>query len=55
VRAKIYESEIYARAKYILEWIEGMYEEKVYTGDSKIESSIFKNLELTVDRLLQAR
>jgi Uma2 family endonuclease len=39
----------------ILEWIEGLYEEKVYMGDSKIESSIFKNLELTVDRLLQAR
>jgi Uma2 family endonuclease len=39
----------------ILEWIEGLYEEKVYMGDSKIESSIFENLELTVDRLLQAR
>jgi Uma2 family endonuclease len=38
----------------ILEWIEGLYEEKVYMGDNKIESSIFKNLELTVDRLLQA-
>jgi Uma2 family endonuclease len=38
----------------ILEWIEGLYEEKIYMGDSKIESSIFKNLELTVDRLLQA-
>jgi Uma2 family endonuclease len=39
----------------ILEWVEGLYEEKFYMGDSKIESSIFKNLELTVDRLLQAR
>jgi Uma2 family endonuclease len=39
----------------ILEWIEGLYEEKVYMGDSKIESSLFENLELTVDRLLQAR
>jgi Uma2 family endonuclease len=38
----------------ILEWIEGLYEEKVYTGENTIESSIFKNLDLTVDRLLKA-
>jgi Uma2 family endonuclease len=39
----------------ILEWIEGLYEEKVYTGDNLLLSSLFENLDLTADRLLQAR
>jgi Uma2 family endonuclease len=39
----------------ILEWIEGLYEEKVYMGDNLLESSLFDRLDLTVDRLLQAR
>ncbi len=39
----------------ILEWVDGFYEEKVYAGDSKIESVILANLDLTVDRVLQAR
>jgi Uma2 family endonuclease len=39
----------------ILEWIEGLYEEKVYTADNLLQSSLFDNLDLTVDRLLQAR
>jgi Uma2 family endonuclease len=39
----------------ILEWVEGLYEEKVYQGDSRIESSILENLDLNVDRVLQAR
>jgi Uma2 family endonuclease len=47
----------------ILEWVEGLYEEKVYVGDNKIESTILANLDLTVerearhqgDRVLQAR
>ena len=39
----------------ILEWIEGLYEEKVYIGDNVLQSSLFENLDLTVDRLLQAR
>jgi Uma2 family endonuclease len=39
----------------ILEWIEGLYEEKVFTGDNILQSSLFDNLDLTVDRLLQAR
>jgi Uma2 family endonuclease len=39
----------------VLEWVEGLYEEKVFAGDNKIESSVFANLDLTVDRLLQAR
>ncbi len=39
----------------ILEWIEGLYEEKIYMGDDLLQSSLFENLDLTVDRLLQAR
>ena len=39
----------------ILEWVDGFYEEQVYAGDSKIESVILANLDLTVDRVLQAR
>jgi Uma2 family endonuclease len=38
----------------VLEWVEGLYEEKVYAGDNKIESTILANLDLTVDRVLQA-
>jgi hypothetical protein len=34
----------------ILEWVEGLYEEKVYVGDNKIESTILANLDLTVER-----
>lgn len=36
----------------VLEWVEGLYEEKVYAGEMVIESSVLGNLELTVDRLL---
>jgi Uma2 family endonuclease len=39
----------------VLEWVEGLYEEKVYTGDNLIVSSILGDLELTVDRVLQGR
>ncbi len=39
----------------ILEWIEGLYEEKVYVGDNLLQSSLFDRLDLTVDRLLKAR
>jgi Uma2 family endonuclease len=39
----------------ILEWVEGLYEEKVYTGDNLLQSSLFDNLDLTADRLLKAR
>jgi Uma2 family endonuclease len=37
----------------ILELVEGLYEEEVYMGDRQIQSAIFANLELTVDRVLQ--
>ena len=39
----------------IFEWVEGLYEEKVYTGSDAIASSIFEELDLTVDRILQGK
>jgi Uma2 family endonuclease len=39
----------------VLEWVEGLYEERVFTGDTKIESSVLGSLDLTVDRVLQLR
>ncbi len=39
----------------VLEWVEGLYEEKVFVGDNKIESTVLGNLDLTVDRVLQGR
>jgi Uma2 family endonuclease len=39
----------------VLEWVEGLYEEQVFVGDNQIESSILEKLDLTVDRVLQAR
>lgn len=39
----------------VLEWVEGLYEEKVYTDDNLIISTVLGNLELTVDRVLQGR
>ncbi len=37
----------------ILEWVEGLYEEQVFTGDDLIISTVLGDLELTVDRVLQ--
>jgi len=37
----------------ILEWIEGFYEERVYVGDSSIESPVLGNLELTAAQILR--
>jgi Uma2 family endonuclease len=39
----------------VLEWVEGWYEEQVFAGDNKIESSVLGSLDLTVDRVLQGR
>ncbi len=39
----------------VLEWVEGLYEEQVFAGDNKIESSVLGSLDLTVDRVLQGR
>ena len=44
-----------ARQVTILEWVEGLYEEKVYQGDNQIESTVLGSLDLNVDRVLQAR
>jgi Uma2 family endonuclease len=39
----------------VLEWVEGLYEEQVYIGDSAIVSPLFGVLELTAEKLLQGR
>jgi Uma2 family endonuclease len=39
----------------VLEWVEGLYEEKVYTGNDAIASSVLGNLGLTADRVLQGK
>lgn len=39
----------------VLEWVEGLYEEKVYIGDRAINSPLLGVLELTAERLLQGR
>ncbi|HBE18909.1 MAG TPA: hypothetical protein DEG17_25975 [Cyanobacteria bacterium UBA11149] len=39
----------------ILEWVEGLYEEKVYQGDNTIVSPILGNLTLTAAQILQGR
>jgi Uma2 family endonuclease len=39
----------------VLEWVEGLYEEKVFAGDNQIESSVLGSIDLTVDRVLHGR
>lgn len=39
----------------VLEWVEGFYEEKVYTGEERIASPLFGNLELVATQVLQGR
>ncbi len=39
----------------VLEWVEGLYEEKVFTGDDRIESTVLGSLNLTVDSLITER
>ena len=39
----------------VLAWVEGLYEEQVFTGDNLIISTVLGDLELTVDRVLQGR
>jgi Uma2 family endonuclease len=36
----------------VLEWIEGLYEEKIYAGDDRLTSSIFPELNLTAAQVL---
>ncbi len=37
----------------ILEWLEGFYEEKIYSEDSVIVSPVFENLSIAVAQILQ--
>ncbi len=37
----------------VLEWVEGLYEEQVYTGDKQIISPLLGRLELTAAQVLQ--
>jgi Uma2 family endonuclease len=37
----------------VLQWVEGLYEKKVYTGDSTIASTVLDKLELTAAQVLQ--
>jgi Uma2 family endonuclease len=39
----------------VLEWVEGLYEERVFAGDTNIESSVLGGLDVSVDRVLQGR
>lgn len=39
----------------VLEWVEGLYEEKVYEGDMAIASPLLGTLELTATQVLQGR
>jgi Uma2 family endonuclease len=39
----------------VLEWVDGLYEEKVYKGEDTIPSPILGNLTLAVAQLLQGR
>jgi Uma2 family endonuclease len=39
----------------VLEWVEGLYEEKVYEGESSIASPLFGVLNLTPSQILQGR
>ncbi len=39
----------------VLEWVEGFYEKKVYTGDEHITSPLLGNLDLTAIQILQGR
>lgn len=39
----------------ILEWVEGLYEEKVYEGSDRILSSILGDVELTAERIVRGK
>jgi Uma2 family endonuclease len=39
----------------VLEWVEGLYEEQVYTGDNLIVSPLLGDLDLRVDRVLHGK
>ncbi|MEE6160635.1 hypothetical protein [Cylindrospermopsis raciborskii] len=37
----------------VLEWVEGLYEEQVFTGDEVICSPLFSEVKLTVNEILK--
>ncbi len=37
----------------VLEWLEGLYEEQVFTGDEVIFSPLFSEVKLTVNEILK--
>ena len=37
----------------VLQWVEGLCEEQVFTGDERIASPLFANLDLMVKQVLQ--
>lgn len=39
----------------VLEWVEGLYEEKVYDGNSPIASPLLENLSLSASQVLEGR
>jgi Uma2 family endonuclease len=39
----------------VLEWVDGLYEEKVYVSDQAIASFVLSNLQLTASQVLQAK
>ncbi|NET33923.1 MAG: Uma2 family endonuclease [Cyanothece sp. SIO1E1] len=39
----------------VLEWVEGLYKERVYQGKREIFSSLFGKLELTAEQVLEGR
>ncbi|MEM9007780.1 MAG: Uma2 family endonuclease [Cyanobacteria bacterium P01_F01_bin.86] len=39
----------------VLEWVEGLYEERVFEGKDEIESPLFGRLELTTEKVLEGR
>ena len=39
----------------VLEWVEGLYEERVFQGNEQIASPVLPNLDLTSERVMNAR
>jgi Uma2 family endonuclease len=39
----------------VLQWVEGLYEEKIYTGDARVVSPLLGILDLTTAQILQGR
>jgi hypothetical protein len=37
----------------VLEWVEGLYEEQIYTGENLVVSPLLGDLDLSVDRVLE--